>query len=97
MGRREAGCGVARGADYMLSWPPKPQPRPTALVFLQTLRYEQGAEGEGGAGFSGSGNSCALLLTGDFTYEVFTVERGSTHGGSVSIAALDLVPWPGEP
>ena len=74
-----------------------PQPHPTALVFLQTLHFEQGAEGEGGAGFSGSGNSCALLLTGDFTYEVFTVERGSTHGGSVSIAALDLVPWPGEP
>ena len=64
-----------------------------SLVLLQTVHYDQSTEGEVGRGVSGSGNSCVRLLTCDFTRRVFTVERGSTHRGSVSIAALDLVPW----
>ena len=63
------------------------------LHLFPCIHYEQSTEGEAARGVSASGNSCAHLLTCDFTRGIFTVERGSTHGGSVSIAALDLVPW----
>lgn len=74
---------------------PPPQSSPNGLCSpSRSVQRTLNAEREAGRGVSGSGNTCAHLLTYDFPCGVFTAETGSTHGGNISMTVLDHVPWP---
>ena len=93
-GEPEAGYrGGWLGADYVLSW--RPQSSPDCLCSpAYFAQWTLNGDGEAGRGVSGSGSTCAHLLTCDFPCGVFTVEIGNTHRGNTSMPVLDRVPWP---